>query len=53
MSEEKIEEAKKQTLEMLTRKIFGIPTGSLETAKRDIYLWKCFIRQIKEGILKS
>ena len=48
MTDEEIEKEKKQVLEMLTRIICGIPTGSIETAERDQYLWKCFIDQIRE-----
>ncbi len=53
MSDDRIEEEKKQTLEMLTRIIFGISTGSLETAQRDRFLWQCFIKQIKEAIYNN
>jgi len=45
-----IEEEKKKTLEMLTRRIFGIASGSIVDAENDIYLWQCFIQQIKRDL---
>ena len=37
-------------LGMLTRKILGRTSGSLETAQRDLYYWKCFIAEIKKEL---
>ena len=45
-----IVEEKMKVIGMLTRRIFGIGTGSLIEAEEDIYLWKCFIDQIRRDL---
>lgn len=36
--------------EMLKRKVYGIPTGTLSITEQDILLWEQFIEEIKNEL---